>query len=138
MRLSFTLTILLAGCTSSPSPALAQEPKGSDWPAFLGPLGTSVSLEKGLVVPWPKAGPKVLWTRKLGTGYAMPSISQGKLYHFERVINSARLVCCDAVSGKELWTFAYPTIYRDKYNYNGGPRCCPVLDGNRVYLHGVE
>jgi outer membrane protein assembly factor BamB len=80
----------------------------------------------------------VLWTRKLGTGYAMPSISQGKLYHFERVVNTARLICCDATSGKELWTFAYPTIYRDKYNYNGGPRCCPVIDGNRVYLHGVE
>src|SRR5436190_19352868 len=107
---------LIVGCSSSPSAAIAQKTPGSDWNRFLGPLGTSVSLEKGLISPWPKEGPKILWTRKLGIGYAMPSISRGKLYHFERVINTARLICCDADTGKELWTFEYPTTYRDKYN----------------------
>jgi outer membrane protein assembly factor BamB len=24
------------------------------------------------------------------------------------------------------------------YGYDGGPRCCPVVDGDRVYLYGVE
>src|SRR5262249_29432421 len=67
-----------------------------------------------------------------------PSIANGKLYHFERLINTARLVCCDADTGTERWIFEYPTFYRDKYNYNGGPRCCPVIDGNLVFLHGVE
>src|SRR5262249_38944505 len=33
--------------------------------------------------------------------------------------------------------FEYPIQYRDKYGYNGGPRCCPVVDGDRVYTHGV-
>jgi outer membrane protein assembly factor BamB len=141
--------LLLAGCSASstkdgvttvqnvnrPNAEISQ---ASDWPRFLGPLSTSVSLEKGLISPWPKDGPKILWKRKLGIGYAMPSISRGKLYHFERVDNTARLICCEADTGKELWTFAYPTDYRDKYNYNGGPRCCPVIDGNFVYLHGVE
>lgn len=138
MRYAF-LILLLAGCSSS-TPAVRAQPQsaGSDWPAFLGPLGTSVSLEKGLIAPWPNDGPKILWTRKLGIGYAMPSISRGKLYHFERVINTARLVCCDPDTGKDLWTFEYPTAYRDRYGYNGGPRCCPVIDGNHVYLHGVE
>jgi outer membrane protein assembly factor BamB len=41
-------------------------------------------------------------------------------------------------TGAELWRFEYPTHYRDKYNYNGGPRCCPVVDGNRVYIYGAE
>jgi outer membrane protein assembly factor BamB len=136
MRLSFALAILLAGCSSSSMQA--QPAQGTDWPAFLGPLGTSVSTEKGLLSPWPKDGPKILWTRKIGIGYAMPSISHGKLYHFERNLNTARLVCCNAETGRELWTFEYPTTYRDKYNYNGGPRCCPVIDGKHVYLHGVE
>jgi outer membrane protein assembly factor BamB len=136
-NLVFAVALLL-GCSSAPSEAIAQKTVGSDWPAFLGPLGTSVSPEKGLISPWPKDGPKILWTRKLGIGYAMPSISRGKLYHFERELNTARLVCCAADTGKELWTFEYPTTYRDKYNYNGGPRCCPVIDGNLVFLHGVE
>ncbi len=138
MRRILVLAILLAGCSGSQPPVLAQKTEGSDWPAFLGPLGTSVSLEKGLISPWPKDGPTILWTRKLGIGYAMPSIGRGSLYHFERTIDTAQLVCCDAATGKEHWTFSYPTNYRDKYNYNGGPRCCPVIDGDLVYLHGVE
>src|SRR5262249_11524603 len=32
----------------------------------------------------------------------------------------------------------YPTTYDDFYGYNNGPRCCPVVDGNRVYAYGAE
>src|SRR5262249_39715105 len=32
----------------------------------------------------------------------------------------------------------YPTKYEDAYNYSNGPRCCPVIDGDRVYIYGVE
>jgi outer membrane protein assembly factor BamB len=130
-------TCLLSTSACSP-PATAQDRPGSDWPGFLGPLGTSVSTEKGIVSPWPATGPKLLWQRKLGIGYAMPSIANGKLYHFERVHNTARIVCLTADTGKELWAFEYPTDYRDKYSYNGGPRCCPVIDGDLVFVHGVE
>ncbi|HEX3316217.1 MAG TPA: PQQ-binding-like beta-propeller repeat protein [Gemmataceae bacterium] len=110
----------------------------SDWPAFLGPTGNSVSPEKGLKTPWPKEGPKILWQRELGIGYAMPTISRGKLYHVERVGDTVRIICMTADTGKELWTFEYPTDYRDRYNYNGGPRGCPIVDGDLVFVHGVE
>jgi outer membrane protein assembly factor BamB len=50
----------------------------------------------------------------------------------------ARLNCWKADTGEELWRFEYPTDYRDKYNYNGGPRAGPVVDGDRVFIHGVE
>jgi outer membrane protein assembly factor BamB len=109
-----------------------------DWPAFLGPTGNSVSAEKGLQTPWPKDGPKILWQRELGIGYAMPTIAKGKLYHVERVVDTVRVVCMSADAGKELWTFEYPANYRDRYNYNGGPRCCPVVDEGLVFVHGVE
>src|SRR5207302_516907 len=105
---------------------------------FLGPQGNSVSTESGIIDPWPKEGLKVLWQHKVGIGYAMPSIAKGKLYHFERVGRTARCVCMSADTAKEIWSFEYPTEYRDKYNYNGGPRCCPVIDGDRVYFYGVE
>jgi outer membrane protein assembly factor BamB len=111
---------------------------GSDWPGFLGPLGTSISTEKGIVSPWPKAGPRVVWHKKIGTGYGAPSVSRGKLYFFDRKEDEATLTCMKADSGETLWTFAYPTQYKDRYNYNNGPRCCPVIDGDLVFLHGVE
>jgi outer membrane protein assembly factor BamB len=111
---------------------------GSDWPRFLGPTGDSVSSEKGLRTPWPKYGPRLVWHRRIGTGFAMPVISRGRLFLFDRVGNTARLHCWKSETAEPLWTFDYPTEYRDFYGYNGGPRCCPVVDGNRVYIFGAE
>ncbi|MFO0864431.1 MAG: PQQ-binding-like beta-propeller repeat protein [Gemmataceae bacterium] len=118
--------------------AHAVHAQGSDWPSFLGPFGTSVSPEKGILSPWPKEGPKIVWQTEVGIGYAMPSIASGKLYHFERVGANLRLRCMNPRTGEDLWKFEYPSAYRDKYGYNNGPRCCPVIDGDNVYLHGVE
>jgi outer membrane protein assembly factor BamB len=120
------------------APAAGQVKDGSDWPGFLGPLGTSVSPEKGIITPWPKDGLRVVWRRKIGIGYSAPVTSKGKLYLFDRKGNSATLTCMKADSGEPLWSFDYPTFYKDKYSYNGGPRCCPVVDGDRVFIYGVE
>ncbi|MSU78415.1 MAG: hypothetical protein EXS16_10000 [Gemmataceae bacterium] len=131
MRRGFVLFALLM----APSLAVAQ---GSDWPKFLGPLGTSVSTEKGIRTPWPKDGPKIVWHKEVGPGYAMPVIAKGKLYHFERVGKTLRLSCLDATTGVQHWQFDYPSVYKDQFGYNSGPRCSPILDGEHVYTYGVE
>ena len=41
-------------------------------------------------------------------------------------------------TGEELWRFEYPTDYEDMYGYNNGPRACPVVDEDRVYVFGAE
>jgi outer membrane protein assembly factor BamB len=119
-------------------PDLGTRKTGSDWPCFLGPHGTSVSDEKGIISPWPKAGPKLLWQKATGIGYSMPTVSRGRLFLFDRVRNRCRLQCWKAETGDPLWSYEYPTAYTDKYNYNGGPRCSPVVDGDRVYSFGPE
>jgi outer membrane protein assembly factor BamB len=111
---------------------------GTDWPIFLGPTGDSVSSEKGIISPWPKEGLRIVWQRKLGTGYSMPVIHKGRLYQFDRVGDKERLTCLNSETGEFLWGYSYPSTYRDKYNYNNGPRCCPVVEGDRVYIHGAE
>jgi outer membrane protein assembly factor BamB len=111
---------------------------GVDWPRFLGPHGDSTSPETGLTAPWPKEGLPLLWTQELGEGYAAPTIALGRLLLFGRFENTARLTCLDVESREELWRFEYETGYEDRYGYDGGPRCCPVVDGGRVYIHGVE
>jgi outer membrane protein assembly factor BamB len=131
---------------------IASGSHADDWPRFLGPLGTSVSSEKGIISPWPKDGLRIVWHRKLGTGYGAPSIAGGKLFVFDRAVEKvelggkagyretkrARLVCLDARTAVEQWKFEYPTDYKDFYGYNNGPRCCPVIDGERVYIYGAE
>jgi outer membrane protein assembly factor BamB len=111
---------------------------GFDWPRFLGPQGDSSSAERGIVTPWPKQGLRVVWQEKAGEGYGAPTISRGRLFVFDRVGDTARLRCLAAETGKFLWKLEYPTQYQDKYGYNGGPRCCPVVDGDRVYVFGAE
>lgn len=111
---------------------------GSDWSGFLGPTGDNASTETGILTQWPRDGLRKLWERKLGMGYAPPSVHAGKLYCADQVGNKTRLLCLDAQTGAELWTFAYESQYEDLYNYEPGPRCCPVIDDDRVYLHGVE
>ncbi len=132
------LLLLLVGCSEPATTSSTSREASHDWPGFLGPTGNSVSTETGILSPWPENGPKILWHKELGIGYAMPSISQGRIFVFDRIRNRARLRAWDVHSTETLWTFEYPTDYRDMYGYNGGPRCCPVIDEDRVYTFGPE
>jgi outer membrane protein assembly factor BamB len=107
---------------------------------MLGPARDGKSPEKGILTKWPAKGPKIAWTRPLGTGYSVGSVAYGRFYQFDRdhETKKAMLVCLNAETGKKLWDFAYTSVYKDAYQYNDGPRCAPLIDGNRVYLYGVE
>jgi outer membrane protein assembly factor BamB len=132
--------------------------RASDWTQFLGPFGTSVSPEKGIIAPWPEKGLRVVWHKELGSGYGAPAVRGDRLYICDRAAERvplppdpegrrgiglrdgkmSRILCLDRKTGKEIWTFEYPTSYRDQYGYNNGPRSCPILDGDNVYAFGVE
>lgn len=116
---------------ASKVPDLRTRITGSDWPMFLGPTQDSKSTETGITKPWPKDGPKIVWQRKLGIGYSMPSISRGRLIQFERFADKAVCTCLKSETGELLWKFEYDTDYEDMYGYNNGPRCSPVIDDEK-------
>lgn len=123
------------------SPGLNKE----DWPQFLGPRGDGKSAETGLDIEAIRKADKagkaplsVLWRRKLGTGYGAPTVSRGRLFHFERVKDKAVIMALHSETGEELWRHEYATDYVDSYGYNNGPRCSVVVDDDRVYAYGVE
>jgi outer membrane protein assembly factor BamB len=68
----------------------------------------------------------------------MPAVSRGRLFLFDRARDQIRLDCLRSETGEPLWTFDYPTVFQDPHGYNNGPRCCPVVDDDRVYLYGPE
>lgn len=119
-------------------PDLRTRKSGSDWNRFLGPTGDSKSPETSLLTSWSPAGPPVVWEKEIGNSYGAPTVSQGRLFMFDRHGGFARLTCMRSETGDELWRFEYPTDYEDLYGYNNGPRTCPVVDGNRVYIFGPE
>ncbi|MGQ0633014.1 MAG: outer membrane protein assembly factor BamB family protein [Planctomycetaceae bacterium] len=135
---------------TAPSPAAGAsdapqvEREGEDWPVFLGPRGTGVSGETGLLTKWPSAGPPLLWKLKIGEGYAAPAVLGNRVVLFHRPLGprgesgSEEVVECRRVDTSEpIWRFSYPTQFVDPYGYNGGPRCSPVLSGNRCYTFGA-
>jgi len=128
----------LAPAPRAEVPDLWKRAEGSDWPAFLGPAGDGTSPETGFFTEQGLRGARVLWQRAVGEGYAMPSISRGRLFQFSRHGGRNRLECLRAETGEPLWQFEYPSGYEDLYGYDNGPRCCPVVDDDRVYIVGAE
>ncbi|MBY0456801.1 MAG: PQQ-like beta-propeller repeat protein [Gemmataceae bacterium] len=127
--LAFSLALTLA---------LTPPAEGGDWPTFLGPTRDGTSAEKGIIAPWPKGGLRKVWDCELGVGYAPPVVAEGKLFHADRFGDNIRLTARDAATGKLLWKYEYATEYEDRYGYDPGPRACPMVDGDRVYLYGPD
>ena len=89
----------------------ANDRLGDDWPVFLGPHGTGVSDETGLLDEWPAIGPRVLWEKRIGKGYSSPSIlgSQVVVHHRQR--DRDIVECVNVVDGKPIWKYEYETNY---------------------------
>ena len=110
----------------------------ADWNDFLGPERNGRSLEKIDILPWDRKGPPIVWHKQIGTSYGAPTVADGRVFIFARHGRMARLTCMESTTGNERWRFEYPTDYEDMYGYNNGPRCCPVVDDDRVYIFGAE
>ncbi len=121
-----------------PAPPLLKDAVLEDWPQFLGPHGDMTSREQPLRLDFGSNGPPLIWEMHTGTGYAAPSVADGRLVFFHRVDNEARVECVDADSGKSHWTFGYPTDYKDRYDFSNGPRSSPAISDGKVYVHGAE
>ena len=72
-------------------PLLLFTVQADDWPRLLGPTGDNVSKETGLIDAFPKGGPRQIFARRIGTGYAAPSIKDGKVVVFHRASKLYRI-----------------------------------------------
>ena len=121
------------------------------WPHWMGPTRNNVWSTGGIIEKFPEGGPKVLWKTKIGIGYAGPAVAQGKVIamdfesqsnvkiaNFERrEFDGVERICCfDEATGKQLWDHKYKVRYT--VSYPSGPRCTPIIEGDRVYTLGAE
>jgi hypothetical protein len=110
----------------------------ADWPQFLGPERNGVYTGPALATSWPKGGPRVVWRIPVGSGFAGPVVTAGRLILFHRIGNEEIVEALEASTGKPRWRFAYPTAYRDDFGFDEGPRSVPVVASGRVYTFGAE
>ena len=103
-----------------------------DWPQFLGPARNGATPE---TVNWP---PSVLWHKDAGEGFAGPVVANGKVIFFYRQNGKEIVDCLDANSGAKIWSYDYPTTYRDDFGFDEGPRSAPAIADGAVYAFGAQ
>jgi outer membrane protein assembly factor BamB len=109
-----------------------------DWPQYLGPTRNGVYSGPPLAATWPAGGPKKVWQKSVGEGFAGPVVAGDRVILFHRVMNQEVVEALDAKTGDSRWRYAYPTTYRDDFGFDEGPRAVPVVAGGRVYTFGAE
>jgi outer membrane protein assembly factor BamB len=109
-----------------------------DWPQFLGPTRNGVYTGADLAQKWPASGPAVVWKKDVGQGFSAPVVSQGRLILFHRLSDKEVVEALDAATGHPIWSFDYPTRYRDDFGFDEGPRAAPTIADGRVYTFGAE
>ena len=137
-RVSVILCLIVASCVliaQDLSPAASAK---GDWPQILGPSRNGIYTGPEIVPSFPRTGPPALWQRDVGAGFAGPSVVGDRLVLFHRVNNKETVEAMDALTGKTIWTFDYPTAYRDDFGFDEGPRAPPVIAGGRVFTHGAD
>lgn len=140
---------LIEGATENPVPVpevrfhtppkkLDPEAMVHDWTDFLGPTHDGVSTESPLLVDWGNEGPRLVWEMEKGDSYSAPAIKADRLVFPHRVGDEVRIDCLHPETGEGYWRQTYESKYRDRYGYNNGPRCSPVIDEDRVYILGAD
>ncbi len=108
-----------------------------EWPQFLGPRRDGTY--QGAPLPqWPAEGPKLLWKKDVGKGFAGPAVSEGRVFLFHRLNHQEQLACMDAASGKMIWVFSGNALYEDDFGFDDGPRAVPTVHKGNVFTLGAN
>ena len=110
----------------------------SDWPQFLGPARDGTYAGPPITDNWGASGPRVVWRKQVGQGFAGPAVVGTSVLLFHRVGNEEVLEALEASTGKTIWRYAYPTNYRDDFGFDEGPRAVPVFADGAIYTFGAE
>jgi len=128
----YVLALVLGLAVFAVGPGYYGAVEAADWPNWRGPNHNGISNETGWVATWPEAGPKVLWEKSLGTGFASMAVSKGRVYAMGNIKDNDILYCLEADTGKEIWKKSYPCPLFKK-QHEGGPSATPTVSGDSVY-----
>lgn len=116
---------------------LAVNLMAADWPQWRGPQRTGHASSDAKLIEKIATEPKTIWRIKAGEGLASPVVAAGKAFLFDNQGGKETLRAIDAASGKEFWSAAIDDVFKDSQG-PAGPRCTPVVDGERVYVQSCR
>lgn len=117
---------------------LAPRALASDWPQFLGPDRNGNYTGGDLAAEFPQGGPRLVWKKDVGQGFAGPVVAGGKVILFHRIDDRETVQGLDAKTGAAVWSSDYPTHYQDDFGFDEGPRATPTVTDGKVYTFGAE
>jgi len=109
----------------------------ADWPQYLGPERNGVYQGPPIADTWGTGGPRIVWRKTIGQGFAGPAVVGNRVLVFHRVKDEEVLESLDAATGMTQWRYAYPTSYQDDFGFDAGPRAVPVVVNGVVYTFGA-
>jgi outer membrane protein assembly factor BamB len=107
------------------------------WTDFRGPRRDGRYDERPIRTDWPPAGLTPMWKQPVGGGYASFSIARGRAFTIEQRGGDEVVAAYDVVTGRELWTNAWPTLFTE-FMGGDGPRATPTWSDARVYALGAR
>lgn len=134
-RIRFQTVIVTAalGTLAGALPASAQ------WRQWGGPNRNFAIKTDSLADRWPDEGPKQLWKRQLGDGYATIVAEDGLLFTMYRQDKTEFTVALDARTGKTVWEHANPSPFTEVMaEFGPGPHSTPLILGNRLFTIGTN
>jgi outer membrane protein assembly factor BamB len=109
-----------------------------DWAQVLGNQRSGQAAEgESLPDALPTAGPKTVWSKDVGAGYAGPAVVGKQLFLFHRLGEHELVTCFSAADGSVVWETKLPADYRGGIDPDIGPRCVPTVDGDDVIVYGA-
>lgn len=122
--------ILLVVLASSNWVANAQ-----DWPQWRGAKRDGVL---DVAITPLESGPELNWTSELSGGYSGPTVSDGRVYVMDRVVEPEqieRVHCFDLATGETIWMHQYAAVY-EGIGYPAGPRASVTIEDGKAFSIG--
>lgn len=107
------------------------------WPGFRGAKRDSVVTGTRLVEDWKAHPPKEVWRREVGPGWSSFALAGSLLFTQEQRDKLEAVVCWDANSGAEVWSYEYPARFWEAIA-GEGPRATPTLHDGALYTLGAD
>ena len=112
-----------------------------DWPRWRGVRGDGSWLGPRIVRELPENGLERVWKTPLNPGFSGITVQGNRVYTMDRPPveefgETERVICVNALNGKALWQFKYPSKYGN-LSYGKGPRASLTIHDERVFGFGA-
>jgi len=109
----------------------------ADWPQWRGPLRDG-HVPPGVAVPTKLSDdPKIVWRKPIEDGWASPVVADRKVFYLDNQDGRETVHAIGESDAKELWRADLDKSFHDGQT-PAGPRCTPLVDGDRVYVQSCR